>query len=85
MRTTVNIDDALLAIARRRAAERGWTVSEVIDAALRREFAERATPRAAPAIVVFTGGTGPAPGVDVTSNAAMLDALDDGVEPDHRR
>jgi hypothetical protein len=85
VRTTVNIDDALLAIAKRRAAERGWTVSEVIDAALRRELADRPTPRVTPSIVVFTDGTGPAPGVDVASNSAMLGALDDDVEPDRRR
>jgi Arc/MetJ family transcription regulator len=85
VRTTVNIDDALLAIAKRRAAERGWTISEIIDAALRRELADRPTTRVSPEIVVFTDGTGPAAGVDVTSNAAMLEALDNGVEPDRRR
>jgi hypothetical protein len=85
VRTTVNIDDALLAIARRRAAEHGWTISEVIDAALRREFADRTVQRHAPAIVTFANGTGPVPGVDVSSNASMLDALDEDVDLDRRR
>jgi Bacterial antitoxin of type II TA system, VapB len=85
VRTTVNIDDELLAIARQRAAERGWTISEIVDAALRRELADRPTSRVSPTIVVFTDGTGPAAGVDVASNTALLEALDDGIEPDRRR
>jgi len=34
---------------------------------------------------VFSGGTGPRPGIDLTSNRALHEALDDGVELDARR
>jgi uncharacterized protein (DUF1330 family) len=39
----------------------------------------------APTIPVFRGGTGPRPGIDLTSNRALFEALDDGVPPDKRR
>src|ERR671925_32603 len=42
MRTTVSISDELLAAAKRRARERGQTLGEVVDAALRRELAAAA-------------------------------------------
>ncbi len=85
MRTTVTIDDALLDQVRRRAAERGRTVSDVIDDALRMQLATT-SPRPKPRpVAIFGGGTGPAPGVDVTSNAAMAVAVDEGVAVDKRR
>ena len=78
MRTTVSISDELLAAAKRRAHERGETLGEVIDAALRRELAvpEQRGPR--PAVPVFRGGSGPRPGIDLTSNRALHEALDEG-------
>ena len=39
MRTTVSISDELLAAAERLARERGATLGEVVEAALRREVA----------------------------------------------
>ena len=76
MRTTVAIDDELLAAARRRARARGVTLGRVIEAALRRELSsgERAGP--APTVPVFKGGTGPRPGIDLTSNRILHEALD---------
>lgn len=47
MRTTLVLDDALLRQARRRAAERDLTVSEVVNEALRDAF-DRPMPTAAP-------------------------------------
>jgi hypothetical protein len=75
MRTTVTIPDDLLAAARDRARSTGTTVSAVLETALRRELA---TPQHAdrPEVPVFHGGTGPRPGVDLTSNAALAEALD---------
>jgi hypothetical protein len=78
MRTTVTIADDLLAAAREHARSTGTTVSAVLEAALRRE---RAAPQHGdrPEVPVFRSGTGLCPGVDVTSNAALSEALDDGL------
>lgn len=75
MRTTINVDDHLLAGARRRARERGRTLGEVVEDALRRELS---APIRAPAgdVPVFRDGGGVRPGVDVTSNRARQEALD---------
>ena len=43
MRTTISIPEPLLETAKRRAAERGTTVSEVIADALRTQFSSKAT------------------------------------------
>jgi Bacterial antitoxin of type II TA system, VapB len=85
MRTTISISDELLAAAKRRARERGQTLGEVVDAALQRELSEPAPPRDAPAVPVFRGGTGPRPGIDLTSSRALHEALDEGLELDDRR
>lgn len=85
MRTTVNVDDELLEAARQRARARGESLGSVVDAALRRELAYRDSDVAGPPVPVFTAGTGPAPGVDLTSNRALHEALDAGLTLDERR
>jgi Bacterial antitoxin of type II TA system, VapB len=85
MRTTISISDELLAAAKQRARERGQTLGEVVDAALQRELSEPQPPREAPTVPVFRGGTGPRPGIDLTSNRALQEALDEGIELDERR
>lgn len=85
MRTTVSISDELLAAAKRRARERGQTLGQVIDAALRREFAVPSQRAQRPPVPVFHGGTGPRPGLDLTSNRALYEALDESIELDARR
>ncbi|HYN74102.1 MAG TPA: ribbon-helix-helix protein, CopG family [Nakamurella sp.] len=74
MRTTVSISDELLRAAKSRARETGQTLGEVVEAALRRELS--GTPRHddRPPVPVFRGGTGPRPGIDLSSNAALHDA-----------
>jgi len=66
MRTTVSISDELLAAARARARERGQTLGEVVEAALRRELSDAGQRGERPAVPVFRGGTGPRPGIDLT-------------------
>lgn len=75
MRTTVSIDDHLLDAAKRRAGERGQTLGQLIEDALRRELA---TPTVAPGpeIPVVEGGGGLHPGIDITSNRSLWAALD---------
>ena len=85
MRTTVSISDELLAAAKRRARERGQTLGDLVDAALRRELSATDRPADGPAVPVFRGGTGPRPGIDLRSSRALHEALDDGLELDARR
>ncbi len=75
MRTTVNVDDNLLAAAKVEAQRRGRTLGELFEDALRRELAERAAARG-PALPVFRGGSGPAPGIDLRSNRELSGILD---------
>lgn len=84
MRTTVAVDDNLLVAARRRARERGQTLGQVIEEALRRELAGPAAvvPVEVP---VFRGGGGALAGIDLTSNRAVREALDRGIELDALR
>lgn len=80
MRTTVTISDELLVSAKRRAKMQGLTLGQVIDAALRRELAASGRPTERPEIPVFTDGSGPRPGLDLTSSRALHEALDEGRE-----
>ncbi len=77
MRTTVSVDDNLLAAARRRARERGQTLGQVVEDALRRELAPAAREEGV-ALPVFQGGGGVRSGVDVTTNRGLREALDEG-------
>ena len=85
MRTTVTISDELLEAARRRAQVTGRTLSAVLEAALRRELSAAPPLAERPVVPVFRGGTGPRPGLDLTSNAALHEALDDGQPLDRLR
>ena len=75
----------MLAAARRRAQHRGETLGQFVEAALRRELADDDEGSTPPPIPVFTGGTGPAPGVDLTSNRAVAEIFDEELDLDRRR
>ena len=85
MRTTVSISDELLVAAKRLAAERGRTLGQVLEDALRRELAVPTQRGPRPPVGVFQDGTGPRPGIDLTSNRAKHEALDEGDELDKLR
>jgi hypothetical protein len=85
MRTTVNIDAELLKTARIRARERGITLGQFLEDAVRRSVATEAATKVGPPIPVFRGGTGLRPGVDLSSNRAIYELLDEGVELDKLR
>ncbi len=85
MRTTLSISDELLEAARRRARETGQTLGAVVESALRREFSMSAPVADRPLVPVFQGGTGPRPGLDLTSNAALYEVLDDDIPLLNRR
>jgi hypothetical protein len=76
MRTTVAIDDQILKAAKHAAQRRGQTLGQLIEDAIRRELSE---PDQGPSVElpVFRGGTGPAPGVDLRSNRALAEYLDE--------
>ncbi|HET8929623.1 MAG TPA: hypothetical protein VFN21_03090 [Acidimicrobiales bacterium] len=75
MRTTVSIDDHLLAEAKRRARAHDVTLGHIVDDALRHRFQSVAAPGESPALPVFEG-TGVRPGIDFTSNRELYEILD---------
>ena len=77
MRTTVTIDDDLLKRAKREALDRGQTLGEVIEDALRDRLSERQmSSQSFRFRLVTSGGTGPKPGIDLADNAAVRDVMD---------
>jgi len=78
MRTTVNIDDALLAKARVLAAETGRSLGDVVDDALRSLLAMRERqPARQPVVLPTYGGSGLRPGVDLEDKNALEEVMDD--------
>jgi hypothetical protein len=86
MRTTVAIDDQLLLTAKERARALGLTLGQYVERALQRAAATDALPTPGPPpLPVFRGGRGTRPGVDIDSNRALAEALDDGLPSDKLR
>jgi len=76
MRTTINLDDALLAEAKQVAARTGRTLTAVVEDALRQSLHRRhQTTRQAIDLPVFGEG-GTQPGVDLDDSAALLDLME---------
>ncbi len=76
MRTTVNLDDGLLEAVKRRARERGQTVGEVLEQALQHYLTLPSPQPGQPAeLPVFRGRLGVRPGVDLSTNAGLHDAM----------
>ncbi len=85
MRTTISINDELLATARERAQAQGQTLGQFVESSLRTQLAVTERRGSRPAVPVYRGGTGPAPGLDLTSSRALHEALDEGLELNARR
>lgn len=79
MRTTVRLDDELMAEVKRLAAARGETLTAVLDRALREMLARSRAPGAAraPELPSFAG-RGLQPGVDLDDGAALLELMEAG-------
>ena len=76
MRTTIKIDDGLLAEAKGRAARAGTTLSAVVEDALRSAFARRAdAPTRRMELPTFADGR-LRPGVDLDDSAALLEHME---------
>ncbi len=76
MRTTVSIDDDLLRAAKRRAADEGRPLSELVNEALRERLARRPAAGRERYSALTTGRDGTLPGIDLTSNAGVRDVMD---------
>lgn len=77
MRTTVRLDDELMLRAKSYAAERGATLTQVLESALREKLARgQVNPQARErrALPTFSGG-GLQAGVDLHDTAALLDLM----------
>lgn len=77
MRTTIRLDERLLAEAKKLAAESGRTLTSILEDALRESLARREAPagRRPIKLKTFRGG-GVQPGIDLDDSAALLDAME---------
>lgn len=77
MRTTVRLDDRLLAEDKKRAAESGKTLTSVLEDALREALARRSVhAKSKPVRLKTVKGGGVRAGVDLDDSASLLDVMD---------
>jgi len=82
MRTTIRIDDQLLAETKRLALRTGRSLTAVIEDALREVVARQGDSGRRTAVRLTTvGGRGILPGVDLDDSAALLDLLEGSHDP----
>jgi|HubBroStandDraft_3_1064219.scaffolds.fasta_scaffold01619_7 hypothetical protein len=82
MRTTIRLDDHLLAEAKQRAARRGVTLTAVVEEALRESFSrQEAREERKPVNLPSHGHGWLRPGVDLDNNAALLDLMESEDDP----
>jgi hypothetical protein len=78
MRTTIRLDEKLLAEAKKVAVDTGRTFTEVVEDALRMALAQRREKKRAKPVKLHTfQGEGLQPGVDLNNNAALADLMDE--------
>ncbi len=78
MRTTVRLEEALFAQAKREAARRGTTLTALIEQGLRLALVRRPSgaKRARVRLPRCKAGGGVAPGVDLNDSAGLLDRME---------
>jgi hypothetical protein len=82
MRTTIRLDDDLLKEAKVRAAERGITLTKLIDESLRERLSARPQPTAiGPFRLRSYGRAGVRPGVNLDDNRSVRDLIDESDPP----
>lgn len=81
MRTTINLDDDLLAEAKAVAARSGRTVTAVIEDAVRVELLRRRRAVDRPRVELPVGALHARPGVNLDSTAALLDLMEAPDDP----
>ena len=77
MRTTITIDDALLAKAKQVAAETGRSLSAVVDEALQESLRRRHEPDLASPVVLPEFGGRLLPGMDLDNSRSLNDLMDE--------
>ena len=86
MRTTVRLDEGLLAQAKAEAARHGKTLTALMEEGLRLAIASRgAQPRRRKVVLPVSrqsGGT--FPGIDIDNSAELLDIMDGYFDPGRR-
>lgn len=78
MRTTIRIDDDLYRAVKERAARSGRTVAAVLEDAVRVGLDPPGRKAAGRYVIRPSGSGGLLPGVDLSSNAVVREALDHG-------
>jgi hypothetical protein len=73
MKTTLNIDDSVMALLKREAARRGCTMSELVETALRLFLRPRGAQRGLPTLPTFKSGGHL---VDVADRDALYQAME---------
>ena len=73
MKTTLNIDDTVMAELKREAARRGRTMSELVETALRLFFRSQRKRGALPPLPTFDSGGHL---VDISNRDALYDAME---------
>ncbi len=80
MRTTLDLDDALMRRAKKLAAERGTSLTALIEEALRERLTRPARVPRKRRLHTFRGD-GLRPGVELSDTSALLDLLDADAAP----
>ncbi len=76
MRTTIRLNDELLAQAKAHAAQTQRTLNELIEDSLRARLAAELTPRGPAGPLPTFKGRGPLPGVDINDSAALTERME---------
>ncbi len=83
-RTTIEFDEPVLERIKATCAERGETLSEYVQDAVQARMYEAAQPKREFKLRSYPGGK-LQPGVDINSNAALQEILDEGLPLDKLR
>lgn len=81
MRTTIRLEDQLLAEAKALAARTGRTLTQVIQDALQQALAPPGDRTARPLKLPTFDGRGVRPGVDLDDYGGLLDLMEDHARP----
>ena len=73
MKTTLNVDDSVMALLKKEAARRGCTMSELVESALRRLLEDKPKPGSLPPLPSFKSGGHL---VDVADREALYRAME---------
>ena len=82
MRTTIRLDDDLLAEAKQVAAKTNRSLTSVIEDALRQHLAhQQSSEERRPVRLTTVGGNGLQPGVDLDDSAMLLELMERNDDP----